>query len=182
MPALTLPAQITIGSFFLETLTTGMYENPLHCLREYVQNSFDAIHDAVGAQLIGADDGKVTVSVTGAGAHQNISIRDNGAGASFNGLGQSGGAFGKDLELELEVRFALDDRAQHSRTLPPVRYRCQMRQPADLPGEDPHLRQGGGRSSFYLAAYLAALAAQRSARYSLILAFEKSLCLAQTIP
>ena len=76
-----LPTQIPVGSFFLETLTTGMYESPLHCLREYVQNGFDAINEAVAAGLIGAEEGKITVSITGSGARQNIVIHDNGAGA-----------------------------------------------------------------------------------------------------
>ncbi len=81
MTSVPLPSQIQVGSFFLETLTTGMYESPLHCLREYVQNGFDAINEAVAADLIAADEGKITVSVTGSGARQNISIHDNGAGA-----------------------------------------------------------------------------------------------------
>jgi hypothetical protein len=81
MTSVPLPSQITVGSFFLETLTTGMYESPLHCLREYVQNGFDAINEAVAANLIAADEGKITVSITGSGARQNISIHDNGAGA-----------------------------------------------------------------------------------------------------
>lgn len=80
MAELALPDEIQIGSFFLETLTTGMYENPLHCLREYVQNGFDAINDAIEKALIGQDEGKVTVSITGTTTRQNITIRDNGAG------------------------------------------------------------------------------------------------------
>jgi hypothetical protein len=35
-----------IGAFVLETLTLGMYGEPRHTLREYVQNSFDAIRAA----------------------------------------------------------------------------------------------------------------------------------------
>lgn len=81
MTAVPLPAQINVGSFFLETLTTGMYESPFHCLREYIQNGFDAINDAVAGDLIAVEDGKITVSITGSGARQNISIRDNGGGA-----------------------------------------------------------------------------------------------------
>jgi molecular chaperone HtpG len=83
MTNVTLPAQITVGSFFLETLTTGMYEDAFHCIREYVQNSFDSLNDAVAANLIKEDAAKVTISVTGTGTKQSISIRDNGAGASL---------------------------------------------------------------------------------------------------
>ena len=35
-----------IGAFVLETLTLGMYGEPRHTLREYVQNSFDSIRAA----------------------------------------------------------------------------------------------------------------------------------------
>jgi hypothetical protein len=80
MNKIELPSRITVGSFFLETLTTGMYENPLHCIREYVQNSFDAIHDAAAANLMAVSDGRVVVSATGAAARQNLTIRDNGIG------------------------------------------------------------------------------------------------------
>jgi hypothetical protein len=35
-----------IGAFVLETLTLDMYGEPRHTLREYVQNSYDAIRAA----------------------------------------------------------------------------------------------------------------------------------------
>ncbi len=80
MAKIDLPDTIRVGSFFLETLTTGMYENPFDCLREYVQNGFDAINDAIRASLIASGDGRLTITTSGAGARQNIAIRDNGAG------------------------------------------------------------------------------------------------------
>ena len=43
---------VLVGSYFLETLTTGMYENPFHCVREYVQNGFDAVQEAVRSGLM----------------------------------------------------------------------------------------------------------------------------------
>jgi hypothetical protein len=84
MTEVALPDQITVGSFFLETLTTGMYESPFHCIREYIQNSFDAIHDAIAADLLRPADGRVVVTISGTGARQILSIRDNGAGAPLN--------------------------------------------------------------------------------------------------
>jgi hypothetical protein len=83
MTSAKLPDQIIVGSFFLETLTTGMYENPFHCIREYIQNSFDSVNDAAADNLIRRDAGKVTITVTGSGSRQSISVRDNGAGASL---------------------------------------------------------------------------------------------------
>ena len=75
-----LPERIKVGAFFLETLTTGMYEDPFHCLREYVQNSFDAITDAIKSDVLGKSEGKVTISVAGSDNRQTLTIRDNGIG------------------------------------------------------------------------------------------------------
>ena len=74
------PDPIEVGSFFLETLTTGMYENPFHCIREYVQNGFDAIQDAIRAGVLSADDGRILISIEGTQRTPSLSIRDNGAG------------------------------------------------------------------------------------------------------
>lgn len=76
------PAQdeIQVGSFFLETLTTGMYEDPFHCIREYVQNGFDAIQDAIRAGALGADEGRILISIGGSQRSPSLGIRDNGAG------------------------------------------------------------------------------------------------------
>jgi Histidine kinase-, DNA gyrase B-, and HSP90-like ATPase len=75
-----LPARIRIGSFFLETLTTGMYEDAFHCIREYVQNAFDAVHDAVQAGVIGGGDGRITLTIGGSAKQATLSVRDNGTG------------------------------------------------------------------------------------------------------
>ena len=40
-------SKITIGKYTLESLTTGMYIDPLILFREYIQNSSDAIDDAI---------------------------------------------------------------------------------------------------------------------------------------
>lgn len=71
---------IQVGSFFLETLTTGMYENPLDCVREYVQNGFDAIQDAVSQNMVRAEDGEILISIGGTGRAPSLTIRDNGTG------------------------------------------------------------------------------------------------------
>jgi molecular chaperone HtpG len=71
---------IRVGSFFLETLTTGMYENAFHCIREYVQNSYDAIREAVRTELIKEGEGRVLIAVGATGRNQSLSVRDNGTG------------------------------------------------------------------------------------------------------
>ena len=40
------------GKFLLEILTKGMYSNPMHVYREYIQNSTDSIDKAVASGVI----------------------------------------------------------------------------------------------------------------------------------
>jgi hypothetical protein len=64
-----------IGAFVLETLTLGMYGEPRHTLREYVQNSFDSIRAAQRTKFL-AGRGRVDISINS----EAITIRDNGLG------------------------------------------------------------------------------------------------------
>jgi Histidine kinase-, DNA gyrase B-, and HSP90-like ATPase len=75
-----LPSSIRVGSFFLETLTLGMYDSAFHCIREYVQNGFDAISDAIAERVINSSNGRVVVALSEAGLQKNLSISDNGIG------------------------------------------------------------------------------------------------------
>lgn len=70
-------ATLRIGAFVLETLTLGMYGEPRHTLREYVQNSFDAIREAKRSKQI-SGRGEVRISYL----ENEIRIRDNGVGVS----------------------------------------------------------------------------------------------------
>jgi molecular chaperone HtpG len=64
-----------IGAFVLETLTVGMYGEPRHTIREYVQNSFDSIRAAQRMRYL-SERGKVTITFE----DDVISILDNGLG------------------------------------------------------------------------------------------------------
>ena len=64
-----------IGAFVLETLTLGMYGEPRHTLREYVQNSFDAIRSAQRTGFL-TTRGYVTITLE----PDSIVIKDNGLG------------------------------------------------------------------------------------------------------
>jgi hypothetical protein len=66
-----------IGSYVLETLTTGMYAESRNALREYIQNSFDAIRAAVRAKVIKTSEGRITVTLPD---ENTLIIRDNGTG------------------------------------------------------------------------------------------------------
>jgi molecular chaperone HtpG len=69
-----------VGSYSLESLTTGMYEDPLSCVREYVQNGFDAIRGARADGIIPNTAGLVTIAITGTPKRHTLTIEDNGTG------------------------------------------------------------------------------------------------------
>lgn len=66
------------GKFLLEILTKGMYSNPMHIYREYIQNATDAIDAAVKAGLIQMPQAVIHITVNA--GKRSIIIRDNGTG------------------------------------------------------------------------------------------------------
>ena len=91
-----------IGAFVLETLTLGMYGEPRHALREYIQNSFDAIRAATRQKFL-TDRGRIDITI----GPDTIRIRDNGLGVradmAWNTL-TSVGASRKDRERDAGFR------------------------------------------------------------------------------
>ncbi len=69
-----------IGAFVLETLTTGMYRNPLDALREYVQNAFDSIRTAERDGVIKEHAGRINLGIST--ENRTLSLRDNGMGVA----------------------------------------------------------------------------------------------------
>lgn len=67
-----------IGAFVLETLTTGMYTNPLDTVREFVQNASDSILLAQKSQLLLPNTGRIEIQIDP--ARRRFVVRDNGAG------------------------------------------------------------------------------------------------------
>jgi hypothetical protein len=67
-----------IGSFLLESITTGMYGERRNAIREYVQNSFDGVQAAISGGILKEGAGKVTVTVEA--DDKNLVIYDNGIG------------------------------------------------------------------------------------------------------
>jgi len=119
-----------VGAQVLESLTSGMYDNPLMIYREYVQNSADAIDAAVVAGSMQPDAGRIAVRISG--KDRSVTIEDNGCGVSpedalhvladignsakdghaqrgFRGIGRLGGIGYCDL-LRFETRTARDER------------------------------------------------------------------------
>ena len=66
------------GKFLLEILTKGMYSNPMHVYREYIQNSTDSIDKAVASGVISSSVAAFHIQIDG--AKQRIIIHDNGYG------------------------------------------------------------------------------------------------------
>lgn len=66
------------GKNVIETLSEGMYDNPLFLFREYVQNAADAIDAAVRQGLLRAGAGQIEIAIEV--DKRQISFEDNGTG------------------------------------------------------------------------------------------------------
>lgn len=66
------------GKFLLEILTKGMYSNPMHVYREYIQNSSDSIDKAIEAGILRPSEAEIHIIIDD--KERNIVIKDNGLG------------------------------------------------------------------------------------------------------
>lgn len=71
-------SDIVIGSRILDVLTTGMYPDALDAIREYIQNSFDAIRRAERAHILEPNFGEIVITIDP--EKREVAIRDNGIG------------------------------------------------------------------------------------------------------
>lgn len=69
---------VQVGKYTLESLTTGMYSDPKIVYREYIQNSVDALENAVSIGLIEPQSMRIDIIVNSEESY--ISIKDNGTG------------------------------------------------------------------------------------------------------
>ena len=73
--------EVFVGKDVLELLSSSMYVNPLMIFREYVQNSTDAIDDAINVGLLASiEDGRIEINLDH--IDRRVVIRDNGIGLS----------------------------------------------------------------------------------------------------
>lgn len=71
--------EVVVGKDLLELVSSSMYVDPLTIFREYIQNSVDAIDQAVDAGLLdSAIDGRIDISLDHIG--RRVVLRDNGIG------------------------------------------------------------------------------------------------------
>lgn len=93
-----------IGAFVLETLTTGMYTNPLDTLREFVQNAADSIRKAEREGLVAKGEGRIEIRLDP--RMRTLVVRDNGLGISqteaYNRLINIGMS---DKRIEMDAGF-----------------------------------------------------------------------------
>ena len=67
-----------IGTQLIEIVTSGMYNDPKMLIREYIQNSCDAIDQAVFHDLLSLNEGIIDLKIDG--RNRTIVIQDNGMG------------------------------------------------------------------------------------------------------
>lgn len=147
---------ISIGKFTLESLTTGMYNEPETCFREYIQNAVDSIDIAIEQGLISIDESRIEILVDD--DQGIISIRDNGTGIpqanvrstlldignstklhtvnrGFRGIGRLGG-----LSYCRSLSFCTTSKGEETKTI--VTFDCDQLRKILVPGQgDEHTLQ-----------------------------------------
>ncbi len=73
-----MEAEVQVGKYTLESLTTGMYSDPKIVYREYIQNSVDSLENAVQQGIIEQSSMRIDIIVSE--ENSRIAIRDNGTG------------------------------------------------------------------------------------------------------
>jgi len=74
--------EAVLGKFLLDSISVGLYTNPLTPLREYIQNSADAIDELVGRGELQQDEGEIRIHVDG--RNRSVCIIDNGCGVPID--------------------------------------------------------------------------------------------------
>ena len=72
--------QPTLGVHLLESITLGMYSDPLHCIREYIQNAYDSIREARRLELLSKNEGRIKLTIDPEA--EILKIWDDGVGMS----------------------------------------------------------------------------------------------------
>ena len=73
-----LPDKPVVGKYILDSLSIGMYNHPLMLIREYIQNSTDAIDEY--RRDFRPSSYRPRIEITISGITRAMTIRDNGAG------------------------------------------------------------------------------------------------------
>lgn len=73
-----VPFEPHFGAFVIESLTLGMYGESRNAIREYIQNGFDSLRQAVIDGLIPAANARIDVEMDA--DRRGLTIKDNGGG------------------------------------------------------------------------------------------------------
>jgi molecular chaperone HtpG len=126
--------QVAIGHDILSLISSAMYVEPMIIYRELIQNSADAVDEAIAAGVLQSGEGRVQLVVDP--LHRQIVVRDNGIGVpnadfvrtmcaigsspkrgtkarGFRGIGRLVG-LGYAQELVLRSRSRLDERVMEA--------------------------------------------------------------------
>lgn len=71
-----------LGKYILDSLSIGMYNRPFLVLREYIQNSTDAIDELAKKDDFKASKSKIDIQIDG--RTKSLTIKDNGIGVPAN--------------------------------------------------------------------------------------------------
>lgn len=95
---------IEIGINIVEIVTKGLYTNSLDIFREYIQNSCDAIDDAVDAGILAEDENSIEIDLDVTA--RKITVEDNGAGINTRNFERTMSRIGNsDKRLETDRGF-----------------------------------------------------------------------------
>ena len=72
------PIRTSIGRQMLDVITSGMYNNPLMVLREYIQNAADSIDELCSRGNFRENKCRIVVDVNG--RDRTVSVLDDGTG------------------------------------------------------------------------------------------------------
>lgn len=81
------PEDILTGPHVLDIVSSGMYNEPMMILREFIQNATDSIDEAVALANLTPEDAIISVYVDG--KNRSLKIYDNGLGVPNNKITRS---------------------------------------------------------------------------------------------
>lgn len=141
-------SEIKVGKYTLESLTTGMYNDPKITYREYIQNAVDSLEEAVRINYITKEEMRIEIIINE--EDDRIAICDNGVGIQssrvfevltnigsskkryssnrgFRGIGRLGG-----LSYCQKLRFITSAKGENVKSI--VEYDCKKLKTLLVPG------------------------------------------------
>jgi len=94
--------EASIGKYLFDSLTLGMYDNPLCIFREYIQNSADSIDKAVSEKLLDREKAEIFINIDP--QKKNIVIEDNGFGIIKNDVAKTLLSIGNSSKIGFRER------------------------------------------------------------------------------